>query len=430
MKWGWLSNLTTVEKRTFAAAFGGLALDSMDTTIYALVTPTLIAVLGITRPEAGMLATGNLVGAAIGGWIGGVLADRYGRVRILQWTIMLVAASSLAAAFADGFAYLLTARIVQGLGYGAESAVGAVLVMEVVRANLRVKVASAIQSGYAVGNAISVGILPVLFYFLPANEAWRWFLAIGFLPAVIVIFVRRFVPESQAFVGQVANKKKNGVAPFWIIFTGVHLGRTVTSTLLTVGTLGAAYVMITWLPTYMATVLHLDTTHTSLYLALNIFGSFCGPFVSGHLAGRFGRKRNFSILLVLQATVVICYTQLLTVGAATFALGFFLGAFQAALASSLLPAFSELFPTEIRANGSGFALSVGRGIGAVVPAMVGILSVHFPLGDAMMVCAIAAYALAFVTSLILPTSNDSNDVVVDPSCLKSAALHGRVSNDR
>src|SRR5947209_20017945 len=86
MRFGWFSELTKVEQRTYMAAFGGLALDSMDTTIYALVTPTLIAVLSITKPEAGLLATVNLLGAAIGGCIGGILADRFGRVRVMQVT--------------------------------------------------------------------------------------------------------------------------------------------------------------------------------------------------------------------------------------------------------------------------------------------------------------------------------------------------------
>lgn len=92
MKLGWYSDLTPVERRTYWACFGGFGLDSMDTTMYALVIPSLIAVLGISRPEAGYLATAALVGAAAGGWGAGLLADRIGRVRVLQLTILWVAA--------------------------------------------------------------------------------------------------------------------------------------------------------------------------------------------------------------------------------------------------------------------------------------------------------------------------------------------------
>ncbi|MCC8977174.1 MFS transporter, partial [Bradyrhizobium brasilense] len=118
MNLGWLSKLSAVERKTFFAAFGGLALDSMDTTIYALVTPALITTLSLSRPDAGILASSSLIGTALGGWVAGIAADRFGRVRVLQFTILLVAVSTFAAAFADGFWYLLVARAVQGMGYG------------------------------------------------------------------------------------------------------------------------------------------------------------------------------------------------------------------------------------------------------------------------------------------------------------------------
>jgi MFS family permease len=413
MKLGWWSELTRIERRTYLAAFGGLALDSMDTTIYALVTPTLIAVLGITKPEAGLLATVNLLGAAAGGWVGGILADRFGRVRVLQLTILMVALSTFAASFANGFAYLAVARAIQGIGYGAEAAVGAVLVMEVVQARLRGRVASSIQSGYAVGNAISVALLPVLFGWLSPDIAWRCFFAIGLLPAIVVFFVRRFVPESPLFLEQVRTSSTQVPTHFWTIFTGPYLYKTAIATLFTTGTLGAAYVLITWLPTYLVTVQHLEVGRTAGYLALNIFGSFCGPIAFGFLADRFGRRKSFMLFLVLQAANVLIYTEG-TIGAeTTFALGFFLGAFQGGLASGLMPTFSELFPTAIRANGAGFALSAGRGLGSIVPGMTGFLAARWALGDAMVVCALSAYAVAFAMALILPEAAGVDLRVVD-----------------
>jgi len=423
MRLGWWSELTRLERRTYLAAFGGLALDSMDTTIYALVTPTLIAVLGITKPEAGLLATVNLLGAAVGGWVGGILADRFGRVRVLQLTILVVALSTFAAAFANGFAYLAVARAIQGIGYGAEAAVGAVLVMEVVQARLRGRVASSIQSGYAVGNAISVALLPVLFGWLSPDLAWRCFFAIGLVPAILVFFVRRFVPESALFVEQVRTASTREQKPFWTIFTGPYLFKTAIGTLFTTGTLGAAYVLITWLPTYLVTVKHLEVGRTAGYLALNIFGSFCGPIAFGYLADRVGRRKSFMLFLVLQATNVLVYTQGAIGAETTFALGFFLGAFQGGLASGLMPTFSELFPTAIRANGAGFALSAGRGLGSVVPGMTGILAAHWPLGDAMVVCALSAYAIAFAMALILPEAAGVDLRAVDDEGLEPEFAH-------
>ncbi|MGY4477185.1 MFS transporter [Bradyrhizobium sp. USDA 3364] len=402
MNLGWLSKLSAVERKTFFAAFGGLALDSMDTTIYALVTPALIATLSLSRPDAGILASSSLIGTAVGGWLAGIAADRFGRVRVLQFTILLVAVSTFAAAFAHGFWYLLVARAIQGMGYGGEAAVGAVLVAEVVSAGMRGRVAAAIQSGYAVGNALSVAAFPVIFGWLSQDMAWRVFFAIGILPALLVFFVRRFVPESAIFVEEKAQRATSATSNFWTIFTGEHLFKTLVATFFTTGTLGAAYVMITWLPTYLQTGLHLPVTHTAGYLAVNIFGSFVGPIAFGLIADRIGRRKGFMLFLICQALNVAAYTQAPIGQGITIILGFFLGALQAGLASGLMPTFAELFPTNIRANGAGFALSAGRGLGSIVPATVGILSTRMHLGDAMAICAICGYTAAFCAAVLLP----------------------------
>ena len=133
MKLGWYSKLDQTERRTYWACFAGFGLDAMDTTIYALVIPALIATLGLTQAEAGYLATASLAGAAVGGWAAGILADRLGRVRILQVTILMVAGFTCLAAFMSDFWSLAAVRFLQGLGYGGEAAVGGVLISEVIR---------------------------------------------------------------------------------------------------------------------------------------------------------------------------------------------------------------------------------------------------------------------------------------------------------
>lgn len=89
-------------------------------------------------------------------------------------------------------------------------------------------------------------------------------------------------------------------------------------------------------------------------------------------------------------------------------LSFFLGAFQGALASGMLPTFSELFPTAVRASGQGFCLGGGRGFGSVVPATVGILAATGPLGAAMGGCALVSYAVAFAAALLLPETSGTD----------------------
>jgi MFS family permease len=404
MKLGWYSALNKVERRTYCACFAGFGLDSMDSTIYALVIPALIATLGISRPEAGYLATAALVGAAVGGWGAGLLADRVGRVRILNLTIFWVALWTAASAFASGFSPLLVIRFLQGLGYGGEAAVGGVLISEVIRPALRGRVAASIQSSYAVGYAVSVGLLPVISALFPEAVGWRVFFAIGIIPALLVFFIRRLVPESDIYVEAKASEN-TGVPPFWAIFSAGHLRRTLTAAIMSTGIFGGAYTMITWLPTYLRTTLGMSVTSSAGYLFMNILGSLVGPLCYGWLSDRIGRRWAFMSFLILQSINAGIYLLLPIGPDLTIALSFFLGAFQGALAAGMVPTFSELFPTGIRASGLGFCLSGGRGFGSIVPATVGILAATLPLGNAMGMCALCSYGVAFLAAIALPETS-------------------------
>lgn len=409
MKLGWYSALTALEKRTYWACFGGFALDSMDTTIYALVMPVLISVVGITRPEAGVLASASLIGSAVGGWGAGILADRIGRVRMLQMTILWCALATLAAAFCNAFDQFLVVRFLQGLGYGGEAAVGAVLISEVVRPELRGRVAASVQAGYAVGYAVSTALMPFFLGAFPQTQGWRFFFAFGVAPALFIFFIRRLVPESAVYTDAAARRRQGEAAEgFWRIFAGPHLRHTVTAAVMSTGIFGGAYVMITWLPTYLRMALGLPVTQTAGYLALNILGSLTGPFIYGYVSDLIGRRRAFMLFLVLQAINVGIYLLAPIGPTATIAMSYFLGAFQGGLASGMLPTFSELFPTAIRASGQGFCLSGGRGFGSVVPAMVGLLSATLPLGTAMGACALFSYAVAFTAASLMPETSGTN----------------------
>src|SRR5215471_3913977 len=142
----WYGESSPLERRTFWASFGGWALDALDVQMFSLAIPALIAAFAITKAEAGLLGSITLFFGAIGGWIGGALGDRFGRVKALQMTILTFALATFACAFAMSYTQLLALKAIQGLGFGAEWACGAVLMAEIISPEQRGKALGTVQS--------------------------------------------------------------------------------------------------------------------------------------------------------------------------------------------------------------------------------------------------------------------------------------------
>src|ERR1700723_4644237 len=209
------------ERRTFWACAAGWALDGMDFMIYPLVIGTIITMWKVDAAYAGLAGTVTLLSSAIGGWLGGYIADRVGRVRTLQFTILWFSFFSLVCAVVQNFDQLLIARAVLGLGFGGEWAAGAVLMGEAIRPQYRGRAVGSVQSGWAVGWGLAVLSQAILFTYLPPEIAWRWMFAIGALPALLVFYLRRHVKEPEIAAATRAKQTAAGEHPaLWEIFHG------------------------------------------------------------------------------------------------------------------------------------------------------------------------------------------------------------------
>ena len=399
----WYEEASGAERRTFWGCFGGWALDAMDVQLYSLVIPTLIAAWGISKTQAGLLATSALLLSAVGGWIAGLLSDRIGRVRTLQITILWFAFFTFVSGFAQNFEQLFVARGLMGLGFGGEWAAGAVLMGEVIRAEHRGKAVGTVQSGWAVGWGAAALLYAVLFSRLPEEIAWRALFFAGILPAGLVLFVRYFVDEPAVFTETQKQIAAGAERPhFLAIFEPELIGRIVLASLLTTGAQGGYYAITTWLPTYLKTVRQLSVLNTSDYLLVIIVGSFVGYIVSAYLTDRIGRRNNFFLFAVCCFVTVLAYTQLAINDHTMLALGFPLGFFASGIFSGMGAFLTELFPTRVRGSAQGFTYNFGRGVGALFPSLVGWLGATMPLGQAIGIFAAAAYAVLFLAALLLP----------------------------
>jgi MFS family permease len=399
----WFREASGTERRTFWGCFGGWALDAMDVQLYSMVIPTLIAGWGISKTQAGLLATSALLLSAVGGWIAGLLSDRIGRVRTLQITILWFAVFTFVSGFAQSFEQLFAARALMGLGFGGEWAAGAVLMGEVIRAEHRGKAVGAVQSGWAIGWGAAALLYALLFSVLPQETAWRMLFFAGILPAGLVFFISRFVDEPAVFTATQQQIAAGAERPrFLAIFEPELLRTTVLAALLTTGAQGGYYAIATWLPTYLKTVRQLSVLGTSGYLAVIIVGSFVGYLVSAYLADRIGRRNDFFLFAVCNFVTVLAYTQLAIDDRTMLALGFPLGFFASGIFSGMGAFLTELFPTRVRGSARGFTYNFGRGIGALFPSLVGWFGATMPLGQAIGLFAAAAYAVLFLAALLLP----------------------------
>lgn len=400
---GWYKELEPSGKRTFIASFLGWAIDALDYMVFTFVITTLIHLWGIDRGQAGMLGTVTLLFSAIGGWGAGILADKFGRVRVLQYTILWFSACTIGIGFTQNFEQIFVLRALQGLGFGGEWAVGSVLMGEIIQAKNRARAVGTVQSGWAVGWGVAALLYTVAFSVLPEDWAWRSLFWIGVIPAFLVLYIRKHVPEPEIFVQTKARQAKSTEKISMLaIFSPAFLKTTVLASLLCTGVQGGYYAVTTWLPTFLKTERNLSVLNTGGYLLVIIAGSFCGYLAGAHMADRFGRKLNFFLFAVLSMVSVYLYTQLPLTDTQMLFLGFPLGFAASGIFGGLGAYLTELFPSEIRANGQGFAYNFGRGVGALFPSLVGYLSQSMGLAMAIGVFAGGAYAVVLLAAILLP----------------------------
>ncbi|GGT77870.1 MULTISPECIES: MFS transporter [Streptomyces] len=396
----WLRALGPRGRRAFGGAFGGYALDSYDFFTLPLSMVAIAAYFSLDKGQTGLLTTVTLVVSAIGGALAGILADRIGRVRALMITVVTYALFTVLCGFAPNYETLLVFRALQGLGFGGEWAVGAILVAEYASARHRGRTLGFIQSAWAAGWALAVIVYTLVFQFVDADTAWRVMFWTGALPALLVVYVRRNVEDAPHAAEVRRASAERG--SFAAVFKPPLLRTTLFAVLLSTGVQGGYYTLATWVPTFLKTERGLTVVGTGGYLTFLISGAFIGYLTGGYLTDRLGRKKNIALFAVLSALSVLAYTNIPS-GANTLllVLGFPLGFCMSAIFSGFGSFLAELYPTAVRGTGQGFTYNTGRAVGAVFPTLVGFLAESWGVGGALVFGA-AGYGLAVLALLGLP----------------------------
>ena len=408
---GWFAELTPRERRTMGACFGGWSLDAMDVQIFSFVIPTLLSLWHISTGQAGLLGTVTLLVSAFGGWIAGTAADRYGRTKVLQVTVLWYAFFTFLCGFAQDATQLFVLRALQGFGFGGEWAAGAVLIGEVIRDRYRGRAVGIVQTGWAIGWGAAALLYTGFFAFLPETLAWRALFWVGILPAGLVFFIRRYVEEPK-----IAGERNTSVVGVGHLFSPLrppHVWTVAKLVLMVTGAQGGSYAVAVWLPTYLKTERHLTAVGTGSYLLVLILGSLCGFICGAYLADGIGRKATFLISALGSIALTVVYLFAPLSNDMILLVGFPLGFISLMMFSPMGSFMTELFPTAVRGAAQGFCYNAGRGIGALFPALVGFLAQRLGLAGAIALFSVLGYGLMIVGVLMLPETRGRSLAEID-----------------
>lgn len=394
-----------MRRRAVTAAGMGWGLDGFTWTMYGFALTAALPVLNMSTAAAGWVTAVSIVASALGGVIFGALADRLGRVRVLTWVILGYSLfTALTATSQDGVQFLIW-RVLEGLTFGGEWAVGAALVAEYAQPEKRGRALAFVQSCYAIGWAVSTTAYLILFSIAPPEVAWRYLFLIGILPALAAFYIRRTTRD----VVTIPTVKTVHKGKIRALFTPGQARITLFATLLGVGVQGIYYSVFVFLPLFLKEERGLTVVGTAGYTWVAIAGSFIGYLASGYIHDALGRRPTF-LLFFLGSAASICVFVLTPLAQPEVGLViiFILGFFASGQAGGTGAYLSELFPTNIRATGQAFAYNVGRGLAAFGPLTVGAMAAAIGLGNSILLVGAVGALLGCIALALLPETRHKN----------------------
>ena len=394
--------MTNVNQYGWKALVGsavGYAMDGFDLLILGFMLSAISADLNLTPAQSGSLVTWTLIGAVVGGILFGALSDRYGRVRVLTWTIVLFAVFTGLCAIAQGYWDLLIYRTIAGIGLGGEFGIGMALAIEAWPAKHRAKAASYVALGWQVGVLAAALLTPVL---LP-HIGWRGMFIVGIFPAFVAWYLRTRLHEPEIFSQkqtELSTQKISKLESFQLLVkdkatTKVSLGIVVLTSVQNFGYYG---IMI-WMPNFLSKQLGFSLTKSGLWTAVTVCGMMAGIWIFGRLADRIGRKPSFLLFQLGAVISIITYSQL-TDPTAMLVAGAFLGMFVNGMMGGYGALMAEAYPTEARATAQNVLFNLGRAVGGFGPVVVGAIVSAYSFSIAIAFLAVI-YVIDMVATVFL-----------------------------
>ena len=377
----------------------GWLFDSMDTGLISFVLPVLAKEWGLTPDQMGWIGSVGLVGMALGAVISGTVADRIGRKKVFTITVLMYAIATGMCALAWNYEALLFFRFLVGFGLGGELPVAATLMSEYAPTKLRGRFIVLLESFWGLGWLAAACIA----YLLIPEFGWKMAFLIGSLPALYVFLIRLHMPESvrylisqkkideakeiilslekklhvdsQPFTNELSPAEQGSVeadnAGPGALWSGKYIKRTIMLWLAWFGIVFSYYGIFMWLPSIVFKQ-GFAVVKTFEYVLIMTLAQLPGYYCAAWLVDVIGRKYTLSIFLLMSGVASYFFgnagsSETLLIWGATMSF-FNLGAW-----GVIYTYTPELYPTSMRALGSGWAAGFGRIGGMIAPALVGIM---------------------------------------------------------
>ncbi len=382
--------LTKDHYMIFGLSWAGWVFDFYDLFLFTFLVAPIRSSLNISAEMLSLCLGISLFATGLGGIVFGALGDKFGRKRVLQWTIIIYSVGTLLCSFSWSFYSLILFRFITGLGVGGEWGIGQTYINETFPDKLRAKYGAFMQSGAPVG----VILASIVGGLVSPHIGWRMTFLVSILPALMVILVRRYLKESDVWLQNKKEYASKGILKeFKQLLSARHRKMFLISVVLCIFGMSAYWYTYSWLPTYLADERGLTIVGSTIGVIIIQFGDFMGYTTFGFVSEKLGRRRAFTLYSFIMAVSIamitlfwnqinsfnhIIFVFLVLTG---FGTGFF-GGFGAL--------FSELFPTKIRSTAVGTVFNLARGIQFITPLTITLVATYYDLSYGIAIAAIFA----------------------------------------
>jgi MFS family permease len=383
------TELTRDHYKILLVSWAGWVFDFYDLILFSFLLGPIGRELGLSRDRLSYVLGASLAATAVGGAGFGFLSDYVGRKRTLEWTILAYSLGTLLCGFASSLPMLLVFRVITGLGVGGEWATGQTYVGETFPAKVRGRYGAFMQTGAPIGIALA----SVVGGFLAPVIGWRWCFILSFLPAMLVVYIRKAIPESDLWERHRRKGEPRERGQFAILLGSAHRKIFFFALVLALLDMSAYWFTYAWLPSYLNEERKFSMTKSAAWILVTQCGGLAGYLSFGFFADRYGRRLAFSVysaVMALGLSMVTIFWDAVVALPALILFFMFLVGFGTGMFGGYGPLFSELFPTNIRGTAMGTAFNLARGVQFFTPILIAKIAEHYGLAGGISIAALFA----------------------------------------